>query len=89
MQHRPPQSNFRGGRVPRGIYACGTEVTPSVKSWSQDVGRYDTRVMNRPQKHERYTSLHTFYELRSYLRVDHSKFTARSRELPEARDHET
>ena len=23
MQHRPPQSNFRGGRVPRGIYAYG------------------------------------------------------------------
>ena len=23
MQHRPPQSSFRGGRVPRGIYAYG------------------------------------------------------------------
>ena len=29
MQHRPPQSNFCGGRVPRGIYACrfGVRVT--------------------------------------------------------------
>jgi len=24
MHYCPPQSNFRGGRVPRGIYATGT-----------------------------------------------------------------
>ena len=23
MQHHPPQSNFLGGHVPRGIYTCG------------------------------------------------------------------